>query len=311
MSSAPATPRSLAYLALIGTTALWGSIAVVSRALMDAIPPVAMAAARWGVAFVVLLPLVWPERRAIVRALARDWKRLLILTLVGGAPQSALVYTGLARSTAINLGLLNSTIPVLIILISWGWHARRPRRLEGIGLATSLTGVLLILAHGDLRALLHLQFNSGDVLMLVAMLVWAIYTLRLQDRPQSLSLFAFVFVMALMGELLTLPFAALQWAQAGGIHLGARELLGLLYIGALATLVSTALFSYGVERVGAVRAGILIHLMPVFASVFATLFIGESLHFYHAAGFVLVAGGAIAGCIRSEPVLSSQPPAKI
>ena len=306
MPSALASPRALAYLALICTTALWGSIGVVSRALMETIPPVVMAAARWGVAFVVLLPLVWPERRAIVRALARDWKHLLILTIVGGAPQSALVYTGLARSTAINLGLLNSTIPVLIILISWGWHARRPRRLEAIGLATSLTGVLLILAHGDLRALLHLQFNAGDLLMLGAMLVWAIYTLRLQDRPQSLSLFAFVFVMALIGELLTLPFAALQWAQAGSVHLGAREWLGLLYIGALATLISTALFSYGVERVGAVRAGILIHLMPVFSSVFATLFIGERLFFYHAAGFVLVAGGAIVGCLRPEPVLSSQ-----
>ncbi len=306
MPSAPIPARAAAYLALICTTVLWGSIGVVSRALMETIPPVVMAAARWWVAFVVLLPLVWPERREIARALARDWRRLLFLTLVGGAPQSALVYTGLARSTAINLGLLNSTIPVLIILISWVWSARRPRRLEGAGLALSLAGVALILAHGDLRALLHLRFNSGDLLMLGAMLVWAIYTLGLQDRPQSLSLFAFVFVMALMGELLTLPLAAIQWVQAGGVRLGARELLGLVYIGALATLVSTALFSYGVERVGAVRAGILIHLMPVFSSVFATLFIGERLLFYHAAGFVLVAGGAILGCLRSEPVLSSR-----
>ena len=296
---------ALAYLALICTTALWGSIGVVSRALMDTIPPLVMAAGRWGVAFAVLLPLVWRERREIAQALARDWKQLLLLTVVGGAPQSALVYTGLAQSTAINLGLLNSTIPVLIILISWGWRSRRPRRLEGIGLATSFTGVLLILAHGELRALLHLQFNTGDVLMLGAMLVWAIYTLGLQDRPQSLSLFAFVFVMAMIGELLTLPLAAFQWMHAGGVHLGAREWLGLLYIGALATLVSTALFSYGVERVGAVRAGILIHLMQVFSSVFATLFIGERLFAYHAAGFVLVAGGAILGCLRPEPVLSS------
>lgn len=305
MPATLATTRVPAYLALICTTALWGSIAVVSRALMETIPPVAMAAARWGVAFVVLLPLVWPERRAIVRAIARDWKRLLFLTLVGGAPQSAMVYTGLAQSTAINLGLLNSTIPVLIILISWGWHGRRPRRLEGIGLATSFAGVLLILAHGDMRALLHLQFNAGDVVMLGAMLVWAIYTLGLQDRPQSLSLFAFVFVMALMGELLTLPFAAFQWLHAGRVHLGTRDLVGLFYIGALATLISTALFSYGVERVGAVRAGILIHLMPVFSSVFATLFIGERLFAYHAAGFILVAGGAILSCLKPEPVLSS------
>ena len=306
MPSAFTSPRALAYLALIATTAMWGSTGVVSRALMETIPPLVLAAARWGVAFAVLLPLVWAERREILRALGRDWGRLLLLTLAGGAPQSALVFTGLAQSTAINLGLLNSTIPVLIILISWGWRGRRPRRLEGIGLATSFAGVLLILAHGDLRALLQLQFNAGDLIMLSAMLVWAIYTMGLQDRPRSLSLFAFVFVMALMGELLTLPFAALQWHYAGGVHLGARDWLGLVYIGALPTLVGTALFSFGVERVGAVRAGILIHLMPVFSSVFATLFIGERLYAYHAAGFVLVAGGAILGCLKPEPVLLSE-----
>ncbi len=309
MPSAPASSRVLAYAALVCTTALWGSNGVVSRALMDTIPPLVMAAARWAVVFVVLLPLVWPERRAIANSLRRDWKLLLALTLLGGAPQTALVYSGLAASTAIHLGLLNSTIPVFIILISWGWYARRPSRLEGAGLALSLIGVLLILVHGDLRSLLQLQFNHGDLLMLGAVVVWAIYTLRLKDRPQSLSLFAFVFALSLIGELLTLPFAALQWVRAG-VHLGTREWLGLLYIGAVVTLVSTVLFSYGVDRVGAVRAGILIHLMPVFSSAFAALFIGERLFLYHAAGFVLVAGGAILGCLKPEPVLSSQASSK-
>ena len=302
----PVSSRALAYAALICTTALWGSNGVVSRALMDTIPPLVMAAARWAVVFVALLPLVWPERRAIAHSLRCDWKLLLALTLLGSAPQTALVYSGLSASTATHLGLLNSTIPVFIILISWGWYARTPSRLEGTGLAISLFGVFLILAHGDLRSLLQLQFNYGDLLMLAAVMIWAIYTLRLKDRPQSLSLFAFVFVLSLIGELLTLPFAALQWAQVGGLHWGARELLGLLYIGAVATLVSAVLFSYGVERVGAVRAGILIHLMAVFSSVFAALFIGERLFPYHAAGFVLVAGGAILGCLKPEPVLSSR-----
>ena len=307
MTLIPVSSRALAYAALICTTALWGSNGVVSRALMDTIPPLVMAAARWAVVFVTLLPLVWPERRAIARSLRCEWKLLLALTLLGSAPQTALVYTGLSASTAIHLGLLNSTIPVFIILISWGWYARTPSRLEGAGLAISLVGVFLILAHGDLRSLLHLQFNYGDLLMLAAVVIWAVYTLRLKDRPQSLSLFAFVFVLSLIGELLTLPFAALQWAQTGNVHWGTRELLGLLYIGAVATLVSAVLFSYGVERVGAVRAGILIHLMAVFSSVFAALFIGESLYLYHAAGFVLVAGGAILGCLKPEPVLSSRP----
>jgi drug/metabolite transporter (DMT)-like permease len=306
MPSAPVPSRALAYAALVCTTALWGSNGVVSRALMDTIPPLVLAAARWAVVFVVLMPLIWPERRAIAHSLRRDWKLLLALTVFGGAPQTALVFTGLSASTAIHLGLLNSTVPVLIILISWGWYARRPQKLEATGLALSLSGVLLILAHGDLQSLLQLHFNPGDLLMLAAMVSWALYTLGLKNRPQTLSLFAFVFVLSLMGELLTLPFALLQWAQAGAFRIGAREALGLLYIGTFATLVSTVMFSYGVERVGAVRGGILIHLMPVFSTVFATLFIGERLHAYHAAGFVLVAGGAILGCLRPEPVISSQ-----
>lgn len=307
----PVSSRALAYAALVCTTALWGSNGVVSRALMDTVPPLPLAAARWAVVLIALVPLVWPERRAIAHSLKRDWKLLLGLTLLGGAPQTALVYSGLAASTAIHLGLLNSTIPVFIILISWGWYARRPSRLEGIGLAISLAGVFLILAHGDLRSLLHLQFNHGDLLMLGSVVIWAIYTLRLKERPQSLSLFAFVFALALVGELLMLPFAALQWARVGAVVLGTRELLGLLYIGAVATLVSAVLFSYGVERVGAVRAGILIHLMAVFSSLFAALFIGERLYPYHAVGFVLVAGGAILGCLRPEPVISSAASTKI
>ncbi len=307
----PVSSRALAYAALVCTTALWGSNGVVSRALMDTIPPLVMAAARWVVVFVALLPLVWSERRALAHSLRRDWKLLVALTLLGGAPQTALVYSGLAASTAIHLGLLNSTIPVFIILISWGWYARRPSRLESIGLPISLVGVVLILGHGDLGSLMQLQFNRGDLLMLGAVLVWAVYTLRLKQRPQSLSLFAFVFALALIGNVLTLPFAALQWVQAGGVHFGTREWLGLLYVGTVATLVPAVLFSYGVERVGAVRAGILIHLMPVFSSVFAALFIGERLFPYHAAGFVLVAGGAILGCLRPEPVLSSQASTKI
>ena len=307
----PVSSRALAYAALVCTTALWGSNGVVSRALMDTMPPLVMASARWAVVFVVLLPFIWPERRAIAHSLRRDWKLLLALAVLGSAPQSALVYSGLSASTAIHLGLLNSTIPVLIILISWGWYARRPRRLEAAGLAISLSGVLLILAHGDLRSLLQLQFNHGDLLMLGAMVIWALYTVRVKDRPPALSVFAFVFALSLIGELLILPLAALQWVQAGGVHWGARELLGLLYIGAVATLASAVLFSYGVERVGAVRAGILIHLMAVFSSVFAALFIGERLFHYHAAGFVMVAGGAILGCLRPEPVISSQASTKI
>jgi drug/metabolite transporter (DMT)-like permease len=309
MPSSPSASRTGAYIALIVTAALWGSNGVVSRALMDVLPPVLMGMGRWAVVFLLLLPVVWPERRAIVASIGRDWKTLVPMALLGSAPQSALVYVGLSQSTAVNLGLLNSATPVLIILISWGWYARRPRPLELFGLVLSLCGVLLILARGEMRALLQLAFNPGDLLMLCAVVTWAVYTLRLKDRPRSLSLFAFMFTLSLLGLVMALPLVAIEWVHTGAVAPGMREWLGLLYIGALPTLAAGLLYSHGVEHVGAVRAGILIHLMPVFSSFFAVSFIGEQLHLYHAGGFVLVAGGAILGCIKAEPVLSSRPSA--
>ena len=109
---------------------------------------------------------------------------------------------------------------------------------------------------------------------------------------------------------MVLALAVSEWTAAGRIDIGVRELAGVVYIGVFTTLVAGVAYSYGVERVGAVKASIFIHLMPVFGSIFAAAFIGERLYFYHAAGFLLVAGGAIVSCLQRDPVLSSSPSAR-
>jgi drug/metabolite transporter (DMT)-like permease len=285
--------RLCAYGALILTTVLWGSNGTVARPLGEAMGPFTLSVLRWAVVLAVLLPFVWRERAAMARVLRGQLGLMVGFGLLGGALQSGLIYAGLAGSTAIHLGLLNSAIPVLIILISWIWHARRPRALEGLGLAVSLAGVLLILARGDLAALLHLDFGLGDLLMLAGMVNWAFYTIKLRDRPGSLSLFGFAFLLALVGIVLALPAIVAEAVLRGPPQLGPREIASVFYIGLLPTLAAMLLFTYGVERAGAVRAGIFAHFMPVFATLFAVFVLGESFHAYHAAGFVLVAGGAL------------------
>lgn len=282
-----------AYAALILTAALWGSNGAVARPLADAMGPFTLSVLRWAVVLGFLLPVVWPERMAMVRALRRQLGLLVVYCLLGGALQSGLVYAGLAGSTAIHLGLLNSAIPVLIILITWVWHGRQPRALEGVGLAISLFGVLLILARGEMAALLHLDFGLGDLLMLAGMVNWAFYTIKLKDRPESMSLFAFAFLIALVGNFLAVPAIVTEYLLRGPPQLGTREIASVLYIGAMPTLVAMLLFTYGVERVGAVRAGVFSHFIPVFGTLFAVTVLGEVFHAYHAIGFVLVAGGAI------------------
>jgi drug/metabolite transporter (DMT)-like permease len=285
--------RFPAYAALIVTTALWGSNGTVARPLDAAMGPFTLSVLRWVVVLAVLLPFVWSERAAMLCLLRGQLGLMVGFGLLGGALQSGLIYAGLAGSTAIHLGLLNSAIPVLIILISWIWHARRPRALEGAGLAVSLAGVLLILAHGDLVALLHLDFGVGDLLMLAGMVNWAFYTIKLRQRPESLSLFGFAFLLALVGIVLAFPAIVAETILRGPPQLGWSEVASLAYIGLLPTLAGMLLFTYGVERAGPVRAGIFVHFMPVFATVFAVLVLGEAFHAYHALGFVLVAGGAL------------------
>lgn len=303
-----ASPRKrAAYGALVLTAALWGSNPAVSRLVLERIPPMSLIWLRWAIVLVLLLPFVWTERRAIESVLRDHWKVVLPFALFGFAPQNILVFFGLAGSSALNLSLFNSVIPVLIILIGWGWYGRRPHGLETVGLLLSLVGVLLIIGRGDLLALLRLELNPWDLAMLAGMAVWSLYTIRLKDRPPMLSLVGFVFAAALLGEIITLPVLTLEFATHGLPALDAGTAAALIYIAALPTLLAMVLFGFAVQRVGPVQAGIFTHLVPVFGSVFAATLVGEVLRPYHGVGFVLVAGGAILSCLRQEPVLSSPP----
>lgn len=298
-------PRPVAFTALVITAALWGSNAVVARVLLDGISAVWLAWLRWNIVLLILAPFVWKERRAIISALRNHTRELAIFAVVGFAPQNVLTYVGLSGTTAINMGLLNSAVPVMIVAIVAVIKRRPPGLFESIGLAISVTGVLLIVAHGDARAILRLDFNAWDLLLLVGMFIWAIYTIKLAERRIPLSFPAFCFAAAVIGQILTLPAVGWDLAVHGAPRPSLLTIGGVLYIGAFPTLVAMLLYGYGIARIGAVQAGIFTHLVPVFAAIFATLTIGERLHAFHAAGFALIAGGAILCCLTPAPMLSS------
>ncbi|MEO8847756.1 MAG: DMT family transporter [Casimicrobiaceae bacterium] len=300
-------PRPAAFLALVITSALWGSNAVVARVLLDGISPIWLAWLRWAVVVVMLSPFMWRERREIARVMQTHTGELAIFALIGFAPQNVLNYTGLSGTTAINAGLFNSTIPVIIVAIVALTRRRPPGLFEAIGVAVSAMGVLLIVAHGDPRSIVRLDFNSSDLLVLASMFVWAIYTIRLAERSIPLSFSAFCYAAGLIGLLLTMPAIGWDIARHGLPTIAWPTLVGILYLGAVPTLLAMLLLGYGVARVGAVQAGIFTHLVPVFAAIFATLAIGEHLHAFHAAGFALIAGGAILCCLTPSPMLSSRP----
>ena len=298
--------RAGAYAALIVTSALWGSNGSVARLLMGSVGPVSLSFMRWSLVMLILIPIVWHERTAIALAVRDHWRTLVPLAFLGGVPQNATVYIGLSGTTAIHLGLLNSIVPVMIILIGWVGYARRPRGLELGGLAISSVGVLLIIAQGDFAALMHFEFNFGDILVLVAMLCWSFYTVRFPMRPKGLSLFGFLFTVGLLSLPMVLPLFVSELLSQGVPSVGAAEFAAIFYIAVVPTLGAMFLHAWGVEKVGAVQSGFFLHAMPPFAALFAALLLGEQLHAYHAIGFVLVAGGAVLSCWKQDAVLSSR-----
>ncbi|MDR2709960.1 MAG: DMT family transporter [Burkholderiales bacterium] len=299
--------RLTAYAVLVLTAAMWGSNAVVARGLLDTMSPLTLAVFRWTVATLALVPFVWRERAPIIRALRMQWPLMLLLAATGFAPDTLISYLGLQGTTAIFTGLMNSIVPVMVVLIMAVWKKRRPRWLENIGLTLSFIGVLTVLTHGELRHLLALRISGYDFLVLLGLMIWALYTVLLLLRPRYLSLPAFVFTASVLGLALIVPMLIGEWWIKGVPSFTAREVVLATYIGLLPTLAAMLLFGYGVAQVGPVQAGIFTHLVPLFSALFATLFIHESLYLYHGIGFVLVAGGAVLCCLKPEQVLSLSP----
>lgn len=297
--------RAVAYGALLAAAALWGSNPVVARLIGAAIPPITLSWLRWLVVLCALVPFVWRERREICAALRCDWKILLPLALLANVPQSALVYKGLETTTAVNVGLLNSTIPVLILLLGGLFFGRRTAAREAAGIAISLSGVAAILFQGSVERVLALSLNRGDLFAFGGMLTWAFYTLLLPRRP-ALSLLAFVAAMSVLGVAFAVPAVLAEVALDRAPQFNAGTLAALGYIALGPTLGGTLAYSYGVERVGPLHAGIFLHFMPVFAGLFAIIVLGERLQMFHLLGFALVAGGALFAL--DFPRLLSSPP---
>ncbi|HUQ76471.1 MAG TPA: DMT family transporter [Burkholderiales bacterium] len=299
--------RHAPYAALLAAAALWGANPVLGRLVGSEIPPITLSWLRWVLVLCALTPLVWRQRRALAHTARRHWRILLPLALLANVPQSALVYKGLETTAAVNVGLLNSTIPVLIVLLGALFFARRivPREIAGILL--SLTGVLVMLFQGSSERLLSLSLDRGDLYAFGGMLTWALYTLLLPRRP-PMPLLGFVACMSAFGVVLGAPAALAEVLLDRAPAFSAQTLTIVAFIALGPTLAGTVAYSYGAERAGPVHAGICIHFMPVFASLLAITVLHERVHAYHFAGFALVLAGALLA-LRSTPLLSSRPSA--
>ncbi len=279
------------YLLLSLTSLFWAANWVVGRAMRNEMPPVAMGFWRWTIALLILLPFAAPElrrKRDVVRA---NWLTLTLLGVRGAIAFNTLIYVGLQYTAATNGVLFNSISPVLIILLSWVISRERISKLQACGVVLSLCGVLVIVARGDGATLAAFHFNRGDLWLITAMVLWAFYTIVLRRRPPELSATGFLTAMLLLSLPFLLPFYLWEFSQRGGFALTPATVAALAYYGTIPSIVAYLFWNRGVAQVGPNKAGLFVHLMPLFGAILSVIFLGERLYAYHYAGAALIFTG--------------------
>ena len=278
------------YLLLSITALCWAGNAIVGRLAAGHIPPVTLSFLRWSFAFLIVLPFAWNH-------LVRDWPVIraklgvmVVISLTGISAFNTLQYWALEHTQALNTLLLQSAGPLVVAMWSLILLGVRLTLAQAIGVLLSLTGVLVILLHGDLTALSNIQFNEGDLIFLAAMVVFGLYSVLTLKRPaiHGLSFVAFTFgcgaaclIPLLIWELFIRPVMALD----------ARNVASLFYVAVFPSTLAYLCFNRGVLLIGANRAAPFFHVVPVFGSLMAIVFLGERPQLFHIVGFALVLTG--------------------
>lgn len=290
-----------AWTLLILANLFWAGNIVLGRGLAGHVPPIALAYWRWTGAFLVAVGFAWPYLKRDAPILLRHWRLMLLLSATGIAVYNTMAYIGLNSTTALNVLLLQSSGPLIIILWAFALFGDRPTLRQSAGVLISLIGVAVIASHGSIETLLHLSFNRGDVWNLVAIVIYGVYAAMFRRRPATHPLSFLVAAMGI-GSMMILPFYLWEFAQGGRINGGLPAWLGMAYIAVFPSFIAYLFFNRGIELIGAGRAGQSWHLMPVFGSILAVLFLGETFYAYHALGIVMIAVGILLASIKAAPI---------
>jgi drug/metabolite transporter (DMT)-like permease len=268
----------------------WSGNHIVGRAIGGEVPPIGISTVRWLLPTVALGFFAYPHIRRDWPVIRAYWGILLWLGVVGGALFTAGQYIGLQYTTALNVSVLNSLVPVLIILTGGIIFRDRVTTFQFGGILMSSVGVLVIIARGQLSNLQHLQFNWGDIIILFNMMVFAVYAAYLRKRP-PMHWLSFIFVFGALSTLATLPF--MIWEMAAGITFKPTWLtvFAIVYVSIFPSVLAFAAWNRGVQLIGANRSGPFVHLVPIYTAILGSALLGEHLSAFHVFGFALIITG--------------------
>jgi drug/metabolite transporter (DMT)-like permease len=285
-----ALPRS-PYVLLAFSSACWAGNILVGRAVHLQMSAITLAFWRWSIAALIILVMTLPAIVAWRRELLRQWRYLALMGLLGVALFHWMYYIALHHTQALNAAIISSVTPAAIVLTSWLMTRETITWRQSAGVLISILGVLIIITKGDPRALLHLRLNVGDLWALATVPCWGFYTVLLRRHRSVAPPMAELAVMITVGALLLTPFYAWELATVGLFQVNPATLGTVVYISLFGSVLAYLSWNSGVAQVGPNKAGLFLHLIPVFTTVLAIAFLGERLYVHHGLGALLIIGG--------------------
>jgi len=283
---------NLAYTLLVLTTIFWsGNFIVGKAATIYDIPPFSLNFFRWLFAGIILLPFTFKEIFLKKNYIKANIGLFIILGITSITVFNSIVYYSLYFTQVITGVLMISTIPVWIILISSLLKIEKTNIYQIFGILLSLIGVVAIITKSDLEVIKGLEFNKGDLSIIVAMFSWAIFSTLLKKKKLEVSQITLLQVVIIFGLIFLTPIYIIELLLGNYIILDKPFFLTLAYVVIFPGLLSFLFWIKGISVIGANRSGIFLHLMPIFGSVFAIIIFKEKIMFYHLIGAIFIIFG--------------------
>ena len=275
----------LAYIFLLLTVTFWAGNFIVGKfASFYEIPPFSLNFYRWFFAWLILAPFTIPEILEKKKYIFRNYKLFLILGVTSITVFNSIVYYSLNFTQVISGVLMISTIPVMIMLFSSILKIEKTNIFQIIGVIFSFAGVIMIITKADLEILKNLDFNKGDITMVLAMFAWALYSTLLKRQKYEISQISLLQVIISFGLIFLIPIYFIEYQIGFRINLEMPFILILSYVVLLPGLASFILWIKGISMIGANRSGVFLHLMPILSALMAMIFFNEKFMFYHILG---------------------------
>jgi len=286
--------NTTAYIFLLITTLFWsGNFIVGKTASLYEIPPFTLNFYRWLLAWLILMPFTFKEIIEKKKYILDNIKLITALGITSITFFNSIVYYSLNFTNVINGVLMISVIPVMIIFFSWVFKIEKTNIYQITGVIFSLLGVAVIITKAELNILLDLDFNKGDLWMVVAMFSWAIYSVLLKKKKHKLSQISLLETIITMGLIFLLPIYFIEMKMGYHVILNTPFVLTLTYVVLFPGLISFLFWIKGIALIGANRSGIFLHLMPIFSALMAIIIFKEKFMFFHLIGAVLILIGIL------------------